>query len=453
VSTPFGFTGPGGDAGDGAPFLRELEKLLSWSGGPVNWDLAQQVAVRATTAADAAAPVTTADLQAATDAVRLADVWLDGATSLPSGAAVTQAWTRRRWVEATLPAWRALCDPVATRVVDALRSGLTGGLAALQAGELPPELAGMLPAGTSATDLAAATGPVLGMMSQLGGLLFGAQVGEALGALAGEVLTGTDVGLPLAAAGVAALLPAAVTSFAAGLELPIEEARLWLALREAAHQRLFRHVPWLAAHLTSAVEDYARGIAVDPEAVARAASELNPTDPESFQRALGSGMFEAEVSPAQQAALARLETALALVEGWVDEVVAAAADGRLPAAAALREAVRRRRATGGPAEQTFATLVGLELRPRRLREAAALWHALTEARGPDGRDAIWSTPDLLPSSADLDDPTAYVGGGGGGAVPDDPVAEIERLTREGSRDPDTDPDPGTGQQQDGPDSG
>src|SRR5690242_21744200 len=108
-----------------------------------------------------------------------------------------------------------------------------------------------------------------------------------------------------------------------------------------------------------------------------------------------------------EAALRRLETLLALVEGWVDSVVATAAGDRMPGADALREASRRRRATGGPAEQTFATLVGLDLRPRRLREAAALWWSVTEKRGISGRDRLWSHPDLLPGADDLDDPLGF----------------------------------------------
>jgi hypothetical protein len=70
--------------------------------------------------------------------------------------------------------------------------------------------------------------------------------------------------------------------------------------------------------------------------------------------------------------------------------------------------LRRRRATGGPAEQTFGTLVGLELRPRKMREAAALWERLTEAAGVDARDAVWQHPDLLPGADDLDDPAGFI---------------------------------------------
>ena len=255
----------------------------------------------------------------------------------------------------------------------------------------------------------AAAGPMLGMLDSVGGLMFGAQVGQALGALAREVLSATDIGLPLGPAGTGALVMTNVATFGTGLEVPPDEVRLHAALREAAHHRLYSHVPWLRGHVLAAVEAYASGIAVDSEAISRAMTEIDPSDPESLQRALGEGLFTPQTTPAQQSALDRLETALALVEGWVADVVDQAS-GNLPSAAALAETVRRRRATGGPAEQTFATLVGLELRPRRLREAAALWAAVREARGVDARDAVWSHPDLLPSATDLDDPSGFAAG-------------------------------------------
>jgi len=88
--------------------------------------------------------------------------------------------------------------------------------------------------------------------------------------------------------------------------------------------------------------------------------------------------------------------------------VSQAALNRLPAGDRLRETMRRRRAAGGPAERTFASLVGLELRPRALREAAAFWALLRQDRSMDGVDALWSHPDLLPTHDDLDDPMAFL---------------------------------------------
>jgi len=396
----------GGGGGDIGAALQRLGQLMSWQGGPVNWDLARDVARQAVAASEDRS-VTTSDREPVLDAMRLAELWLDEATAFPSGATAVAAWSRAEWVEATLPAWRELVDPVAGKVVDSLGSMLTG-----EGGPLAGGLPGM--AGLPAEQMAAMSqmaGPLQQMMRSIGGAMFGTQLGQAIGSLAVEVVGSTDVGLPLAGAGRAALLPANVAVFGEGLEVPADQVRLYLALREAAHHRLFAHAPWLRAHLVDAVAAYARGITVDAGRLEEAMGSVDPTDPESLQRALTGGMFEPEDTPEQKAALLRLETALALVEGWVDEVVDAAASPHLPASTALRETVRRRRASGGPGEQTFASLVGLELRPRRLRDAAALWRAVLAEKGQDGRESLWSHPDLLPTADDLDDPEAFADGG------------------------------------------
>jgi putative hydrolase len=401
---PFGGAGPLGPMGDPQQFadaLRQFADLMSWQGGPVNWDLAKNIA-RQTVAQKGDASVLEGDRSKVIEALRLADLWLEDATEFPSGIRTSQAWSRSEWVEATLPVWSKLCDPIAARAVEAM-SGLMSDPAELAA-DLPPEMKAILgglggPAGFG------------GMMRQIGGMMVGGQTGAAVGALAEEVVSSTDVGLPLGPAGTAALLPAGVAAFGAGLSVDLDEVRLFLALREAAHHRLFGHVPWLRSRLLGAVEDYARGIKVDTSALRDAMPQIDPANPEAINEVLsGTALFQPEDTPEQKAALARLETVLALVEGWVSTVVAAAAGDRLPQAAALAEAIRRRRATGGPAERTFATLVGLELRPRRLREAAAIWQALTSERGVAGRDNVWAHPDLLPTAEDFDDPEGFLRG-------------------------------------------
>jgi putative hydrolase len=155
------------------------------------------------------------------------------------------------------------------------------------------------------------------------------------------------------------------------------------------------------------VEDYGRGTTIDMSKIESSIQDIDPTNPASLQEALEGGLFEPEKTPAQQAALTRLETTLALVEGWVDEVVGQATESRMPNAGKLQEAIRRRRAAGGPAESTFAALVGLELRPRRLRDASALWGSLRSRQGQQARDAVWAHPDLMPTPADLDDPLGF----------------------------------------------
>jgi putative hydrolase len=391
--------------------LSQLGQMMSQAGsstGPVNYDLAKQIAVQKLGGVGFAPD----QGKAVADAVHLAEMWLDPATTLPAGATTTTAWTARDWVDATLPTWRRLCDPVAQRMSGAWVEAL------------PAEAKQQ-------------AGPLLAMVGQMGGMAFGSQLGQALAQLAGEVQTSSDIGLPLGPEGVAALLPANVEEFTKGLERPSSEVLVYLAAREAAHQRLYAHVPWLRQRMLGSVEEFAGGIKIDTAALEQLAGQFDPTNPESLEQAMQSGMLEPQTTPEQQAALTRLETLLALVEGWVDVVVADAVGDRLPGAEALRETLRRRRASGGPAEQTFATLVGLELRPRRLRAAAALWRLVTDQHGMDLRDGLWAHPDLLPTTEDLDDPMEFAERLGAADV--DPIAELRKT--EPKPDPESKPEP------------
>ncbi|HWS57143.1 MAG TPA: zinc-dependent metalloprotease [Actinotalea sp.] len=366
----------------------QVRRLLQSSSGPVNWDLAHDLA-RQTAVAQGDPSVGDAQRREVAAAIQVAELWLDQATDLPPAGGPVRTWSRSEWVEHTLPRWRTLAEPVALSVADALAAAL----AAHGADALGAE-----------SDEGAGAGP---MLRQLGGAVFGMQLGHAVGTLSQEVFGTTDIGVPLLDGPGTALVPRNVAAFAEGLDVPADEVRLFLALREVAHDRLFTHVSWLRGHLLGAVGSYARGIAIDTDALEEAVRSIDPTDPQALQAALSGGVFALSTTPAQQAALLRLETALALVEGWVDEVSAAAAAPHLPHTAALREMLRRRRAAGGPAEDIFATLVGLELRPRRSRDAARLWAQIAAEGGIGARDAVWDHPDLLPSAEDLDAPEDY----------------------------------------------
>jgi putative hydrolase len=380
-----GGMGGSGQMPDLGQLFGQLQSLLQPYDGPLNWDVALDLARK--TVAQSPDPTPSAAQQSrVADAVQLADHWLDETTDFPSGVTTASAWSRAEWIVNTKDVWKVLVEPVAQQSVGAMGSALPEGAQAQAA-------------------------PILGILGKAIGALLANQVGSGLGTLAGEVLSVSDIGIPLSTPGRAALVPANVAAFAEGLDVSEDDVLLYLALREAAHQRLFAGVPWLRDHVIGAVTDYAQGIEVNVEGIQQRVEEqmrgIDPTNPESMQQLFDSGMFELPDSPAQKSALARLEVVLALVEGWVDEVVAQATAERMPNAGKLQEAFRRRRAAGGPAEQTFATLVGLELRPRRLRDASTLWGSLRTRQGVEARDGVWMHPDLLPTDADLDDPLGF----------------------------------------------
>ena len=385
--------------------IGQLQQALQNSGDGINWSLAgEQAAALAARSAVAATPAEVSGLE---QALHVAALWLDEATDIASLTTEPTLLTRAGWAEATMPVWTQLAEPVAESIASALTRVLEE--------QAPEELSSML-------------GDAGRVMRNVGGTLFAMQLGQVVGQLAQEVVSGGDVGIPLldGEQRQAALVPQNVDGFARGLEIPDDEVRLYLAVRELAHARLFRHAKWLRLQLLTQITDYARGIRIDTAPLEEFAADFDPSNTEAFREALTSGKLIPPKTEEQLGALRRLETMLALIEGWVD-VVTAEATTRLPKSDAIAESVRRRRAAGGPAESAFASLVGLELRPRRLREAAAMWQAITDAVGSEGRDALWAHPDIVPGDADIDDPTLLIARLRGDAPAED---DVDRALQE-----------------------
>jgi putative hydrolase len=379
-----GAAGLPNDPASVANLMSQLQRAAQSGGDGIDFSA---TAERATAIArDGGHAVDPATSQAADQAFQVAALWLDEVTTVAELTAAPSLYTREQWAKATTPVWTQIAEPVAFSIADALTEAIDQ--------RAPEQLKAML-------------GDVSKAMRGIGGALFAIQLGQVVGQLSKEVVSGGDVGVPLLDEQVAALLPQNVAEFAEGLDVSEDEVRIYLAVRELAHARLFRSARWLRLHIISSITDYARGIHIPFDRVEELAADIDPTNQEQLRDALASGALIPPRTAEQDAALARLETMLALVEGWVDTVTAAATV-RLPKAGAIAEMVRRRRAAGGPAESAFATLVGLELRPRRLREAAAMWQRVTDELGAEQRDALWAHFDLVPTSDDVDAPDALV---------------------------------------------
>jgi putative hydrolase len=379
-----------GFSGDPAQLQSMVESFAQGLGHAMNNSEASSRDHAVGVAAQGATPVDPARGEHLAQLLGTAALWLNESTDMAEPEGRPLLMTRQDWARATLPVWQEMADPVAEALAKAIAS--------LMSEQVPEEVSGLL--GDSSVLVSMTTS------------LFRLQLAQVVGGLSKEVLSAGDIGVPLMHAGSdsdvrAGLVPQNMAAFSEGLGVPPEEVDYYLAIRELAHQRLFRHARWLRTHVLSLVGDFARGIHIDGEKIMDMAESINPSDPDAISELLSSGQLLPERTEAQERALERLETMLALIEGWVDHVTEVTAH-RLPNAVKIAEAIRRRRATGGPAEHAFKTLVGLELRPRRLREASALWSAIATQAGTDGRDALWTHPDHLPTEDDLDNPEGFL---------------------------------------------
>ena len=355
--------------------------------------------------AKGSAPIGANDVAKIQEAFAIAELWLNEATFFSQSTATgNPAMARTDWVDTTLNGWHVSVEPLATGLAAAISELLNN--ANGEAGQSEAENAMQIPVGMIAT-----------LLRSFIGSLIATQLGQAIGGLAGSVTGTHDVGLPLVEPVYPSLVPQNIDEWGQDLSIPMDEVRIFHALRECAVARLFAHNPWLISYIRTAISDYGKGIRIDIDAIQRQAQEVfdnasqegkgfDPTNPESFDIALNEGIFTPEETPAQRAALTKLETVLALIDGWSEEVVSLAAGDRLPNLVALQETLRRRRATSAPAQQLFATMFGLQVSPKLAREATTFWKAVREVKDLEGRDRIWSG--ILPTSDDLLTPQNYL---------------------------------------------
>ena len=325
------------------------------------------------------------------EAMEIADLWLNDATVFPANSNEKKIFSRADWVDSTIKGWQMTVEPLAEGLAKAMT-------AVIERAELPEN-------SMPVTQVAA-------MLRTFIGTMIATQLGQVIGGLAVSVTGAHDVGLPLLEPARPALIPENVAKWGADIGVVDSEVRIFHALREGAVARLFDNNPWLVEYLRTSIADYGKGIHIDVEAMQRQAEDaiesgqIDPNNPETFSIALNQGLFTPEESPEQVSALAKLETALALIDGWADDVTTLAAAERLPSLGALRETLRRRRATSSPAQQLFSSLFGLEVSPRMAREASAFWLQIRELRDLETRDHIWSG--ILPTHEELTSPADYL---------------------------------------------
>jgi len=354
--------------------------------------------------AQGSAPIGANDVSDVEQAISIAELWLNDATFFPqSPNSGSVALARTDWVDTTLAGWQTTVEPLAIGLSSAIGELLNQAQGEADQQENP----------FGQGNMQIPIGMISALLNSFIGSLVATQLGQAIGGLAGKVTGAHDVGLPLIDGAYPTLVPQNIKEWATDLDIPMEEIRIFHALREAAIARLFAHNPWLVSYIRTAITDYGKGINIDMEAIQEQAQQalesgngFDPSNPESFTIALNDGIFTPQETPAQRAALTKLETALALIDGWSEEVVALAAGDRLPNISALQETLRRRRATSAPAQQLFSTLFGLQVSPRLAREASTFWKQVREIKDVEARDRVWSG--ILPTADDLLTPESFL---------------------------------------------
>lgn len=375
----------------GNPFeglFGELAKLLS-NQGPVNLQVARQMAQWLAMEGQAEANVDPVERMRYEELARVADLQVTSATglstSMTGGVLSVRPVGRGEFGSLTLDAYRPLFE----------------GLAASLGRSAQPD------ADDSDAD---PTAQLLGGVSEvMGPLLLGLQAGSLVGHHARRALGQYDLPIPRPRSDELLVVPASVNAFAADWSLPPDDVRMWVCLLQITHHAVLAR-PHVSERLDGLLRDYVGGFEADPSAVEEKLGSIDPTDPTSFQTVLGdpSELLGAIQTPAQRQVLARIQALVAAVVGYVDHVAEAIGKQLVGSAPALLEAVRRRRAEDGEGRQLVEHLFGIDMGPAQFERGAAFVRGVVERAGEEGLARLWRSERELPTPAEVDAPGLWL---------------------------------------------
>jgi putative hydrolase len=385
-----------------APLFRELQRVMSSSSGPVQWELARQIAVASAAEEEGSDPEPDASATAAFDeALRVAELQVLDLTALPPPAEVVHAELVRRatWIAAAMEAYGPLVEQAAQRMIDAL------GRALAESPEFGPDAE---PEGADALAAMGISSPQV-LIAQLGPLLQATQVGQVFGFLAGRVLGDHDVGIPRDATGPLRIVLANVERLERDWSLDPREFRTYVALHQTVHRLQFAQ-PWLAGHTRTAIDDFLSSMTIDVEAIRGRFASLSPTDPEAFQNAFADedgSMFGVVLDDEQRLKLDRIRALLGAIEGYGDHVASTIGARLLGTWSRIDEAMRRHR-DDEEFDPMFARLLGVDVGREHAELGRRFCETVVELTDEHTLTRMWASAESLPGLAELEEPRLWL---------------------------------------------
>ncbi|WP_405617311.1 zinc-dependent metalloprotease [Streptomyces sp. NBC_00076] len=263
-------------------------------------------------------------------------------------------------------------------------------------------------------------GAVLGAV---GGKVTGVELGMLLSFLSSRVLGQYETFAPAtrdlpaggAPSGGGRLLLVAPNIVHVERELDVEphDFRLWVCLHEETHRTQFTAVPWLQDHLEGEIQSFLGETEVDPmtvlERVRDAAQSLAGGRPEGEEDEGGRSLVEIVQTPAQREILGRLTAVMSLLEGHADFVMDGVGPQVVPSVAEIREKFQQRRAKGASRlDLALRKLLGLDAKLRQYRDGERFVRAVVDQVGVDGFNRVWTSPNTLPTKAEIAEPADWV---------------------------------------------
>jgi putative hydrolase len=374
----------GGNPFEGFPLFGDLARMFA-AQGPVNWDVARQMALWIATEGKPQGNVDPMERIRLEEFARVADLQISEATglstSIAGGLLSVLPVTRGDWALHSLEAYRPVIEQLAKAIE------------------------------RSQPDVEAdASTAFLGDLGKLlGPVLLGLQAGVMLGHLARHGFGQYDLPLPRRALDQLLIIPANIDAFATEWGLELDDLRMLVCLSEIAHHAVLGR-PHVRARLLLLLDDYVSRFQVDPDAVEASFGDFDLTNMSALQDMLRNPetLLGAVQTPEQQEVRARIEVLLTVIVGYVDYILETVGRRLIGSYDRLMEVMRRRRAEATDGERFAARLLGLEVGRPQYERGIAFVRGVQERAGEDGLRRLWLSERELPTAAEVDAPGLWL---------------------------------------------
>jgi putative hydrolase len=372
-----------------APLFRELQRVMSSSSGPVNWELARQIGIASAQEGREDPAPTDRDRTTFQEAVRVAELHVGRFTGLdaPTDVAEVRPVRRAEWVNANTESLKSLLDPAAQKIAAAMGEASREAMGA----ELPPEMQAMS-----------------GLFEQLSPLLLGAQVGTVLGFLGQHVLGQYDIAVPRSGPGTLLFVVPNIAQFETDWSLDAMDFRTYVAIHEVTHRFEFAQ-PWARERFEQILQDFLSTLKIDASAMQERLASLDGADPEALRTVMESeeGLFGTVLDDEQRLKLGRIQAFMAAAEGYGDHVMHGVGAELLPSHPRILEAMRRYR-EGEAGDPVFERLLGIEMKREQYEQGRAFCDFVVEQTDEATLTHMWDSAEAMPSLPEIEEPRLWL---------------------------------------------
>ncbi|MCZ4118721.1 zinc-dependent metalloprotease [Streptomyces sp. H39-S7] len=200
------------------------------------------------------------------------------------------------------------------------------------------------------------------------------------------------------------------------LDVDPHDFRLWVCLHEETHRTQFTAVPWLRDHIEGEIQSFLGETEMDASTVIERIREAaqsfaggggaKDADDEPDE---GRSIVDFVQTPVQREILARLTAVMSLLEGHADYVMDGVGPDVVPSVAEIREKFQQRRASGaGRLDQVLRKVLGLDAKLRQYKDGERFVRTVVDEVGMDGFNRVWTSPNTLPTKAEIAKPADWV---------------------------------------------